>query len=188
MLKKITLILTVCLLLICTACSSTSYNDNETIQVVIPASLLELTGSDPERTTEGYQERFQNAELVDGDIFIEATQQQLDDEIQSNNEFILEIIEELTDYNPNYKCEVAEDYNKIIYQFDENISISVSNKLLLGVTSMCALNGIFSGHGSDWSIYIVIKNYHTGNIVSEGTFPHDDLSFGSDEWEASYNE
>ena len=56
----------------------------------------------------------------------------------------------------------------------------------MGVTSMYALNGIIESGNSDWSVEVTIENCHTGNAVAQGVLPDDSITFGQEEWEASY--
>jgi hypothetical protein len=93
------------------------------------------------------------------------------------------------DFTGNDAEETAEekdDFSGVVYRYDESIESGVQAKMLMGVTSMYALNGIIESGNSDWSVEVTIENCHTGNAVAQGVLPDDSITFGQEEWEASY--
>ena len=93
------------------------------------------------------------------------------------------------DFTGNDAEETAEekdDFSGVVYRYDESIESGVQAKMLMGVTSMYALNGIIESENSDWSVEVTIENCHTGNAVAQGVLPDDSITFGQEEWEASY--
>ena len=109
-----------------------------------------------------------------------------DDIMQMNQDFIDKTLDEFKDGNPEYSYELADGYSSIVYAYDEKIDASLQAQLLMGVTSMYALNGIIENNTSEWSVEIAIENCHTGKTVAHGILPEDTVSFGESEWRESY--
>lgn len=185
--RKVTAGLFVAVLILCSGgCSREPAAFKELTEIIIPASYLQFVGADAEDTAESYQEYCADAEVRDTDVVLEVTDSQKDDIIQMNQEFIDRTLDEFKDENPEYSYELAEDYSGIVYAYDENIDSLVQAQLLMGVTSMYALNGIIENNTVDWSIEIIIENCHTGKIVAHGELPEDTVTFGESEWRDSY--
>ena len=155
-------------------------------EIVIPASYLQFAGADAEDTAESYREYCTDSEVRDTDVVLEVTDSQKDDIMQMNQDFIDKTLDEFKDGNPEYSYELADDYSSIVYAYDEKIDASLQAQLLMGVTSMYALNGIIENNTSEWSVEIAIENCHTGKTVAHGILPEDTVSFGESEWRESY--
>ena len=155
-------------------------------EIVIPASYLQFAGADAEDTAESYREYCTDSEVRDTDVVLEVTDSQKDNIIQMNQDFIYRTLDEFKDGNPEYSYELADDYSSIVYAYDEKIDASLQAQLLMGVTSMYALNGIIENNTSEWSVEIAIENCHTGKTVAHGILPEDTVEFGESEWRESY--
>ena len=107
--------------------------------------------------------------------------------LEMNQEFIDDALEDFQEENSQYSYELRDDFSGVVYRYDESIESVVQAKMLMGVTSMYALNGIIESGNSDWSVEVTIENCcHTGNAVAQGVLPGDWITLGEQEWEASY--
>ena len=86
-----------------------------------------------------------------------------------------------------YYVEADTDHSRFIYHIDENIDGILQAKMLLTITTSDVLTGIMETGDPNWSVSAKIVNCHTGLTVGEGTFPDGSITFGPDEWKASYD-
>lgn len=199
--KKITAILTACTMLIFSACASkqppensqqeetaeqAAEQTNSTTQIVIPSSLLTFAGVDLQDSIEEFESYCTSVTTDAGDMVIEVTEEQRSSLINKNIENINSISEEVEAANPEYSCELSSDYSKAVYKYDENIDQTLQAKILVALTTNYALNEILETNNSDWSIDISVVNCHTNNTVAQVTLPEQTITFGQDEWTASY--
>ena len=103
-----------------------------------------------------------------------------------NQKNIDDILDQVEEENSQYSYELRDDFSGVVYRYDESIESVVQAKMLMGVTSMYALNGIIESGNSDWSVEVTIENCHTGNAVAQGVLPGDSITLGEQAWEASY--
>ena len=179
--------LLILILVLCSGgCSGELADTEQLTEIVIPASYLQFVGADAEDTAESYREYCTDSEVRDMDVVLEVTDSQKDDIMQMNQDFIDKTLDEFMDGNPEYSYELADDYSSIVYSYDDKIDASLQAQLLLGVTSMYALNGIIENNTSEWSVEIAIENCYTGKTVAHGILPEDTVSFGESEWRESY--
>lgn len=179
--------LLISILILCSwGCVGEPADTEKLTEIVIPASYLQFAGADAEDTAESYREYCTDSEVRDTDVVLEVTDSQKDNIIQMNQDFIERTLDEFKDGNPEYLYELADDYSSIVYAYDEKIDASLQAQLLMGVTSMYALNGIIENNTSEWSVEIAIENCHTGKTVAHGILPEDTVSFGESEWRESY--
>ena len=177
-----------------TACASEGQHvpsDNDTeehkvTEITIPASYLNFTGNDAEETAEDYKAYCADAAVQDGNVVLEVDEQQKQEILEMNQDFINDALEDFQEENSQYSYELRDDFSSVVYRYDESIESVVQAKMLMGVTSMYALNGIIESGNSDWSVEVTIENCHTGNVVAKGVLPGDSITFGQEEWEASY--
>lgn len=179
--------LLILILVLCSGgCAGEPADTEQLTEIVIPASYLQFADADAEDTAESYREYCTDSKVRDTDVVLEVTDSQKDDIIQMNQDFIDRTLDEFKDGNPEYSYELADDYSSIVYAYDEKIDASLQAQLLMGVTSMYALNGIIENNTSEWSVEIAIENCHTGKTVAHGILPEDTVSFGESEWRESY--
>ena len=191
--KKIATILLMAVMML-TACAPKGQHvpsDNDTeedkvSEITIPASYLEFTGNDAEETAEDYKAYCTDATVQDGNVVLEVNEQQKQEILEMNQEFIDDALEDFQEENSQYSYELKDDFSGVVYRYDESIESGVQAKMLMGVTSMYALNGIIESGNSEWSVKVSIENCHTGNVVAQGVLPDDSISFGQEEWETSY--
>lgn len=183
-----------------TACSSQGQaelddrkeNENETgsetevTEIIIPESYLNFVDADPEETAESYKDYCSGVEAEGNSVVIKVTEQEKDALIEMNTDFIEEAMGEFQAENEAYSCQFEDDFSSVTYQYDENISMTVQAKVLMGVTATYVLNGILENEASDWSVKVNIVNCHTGNTVAQGTLPEDEITFDESTWEKSY--
>lgn len=175
------------LIFITSGCAKTAQDtENITQRIVIPASYLQFAGADAEDTAESYREYCEGSEVSDQDVVLDVTDRQKSIIMQMNQDYIDNTLAEFEDANSGYSYELADDYSSIVYAYDEKIDSSLQAQLLMGVTSMYALNGIFENNTGKWSVELTVKNCHSGKTVAYGILPEDTLSFGENEWEESY--
>lgn len=190
--KKAAILLMTVLML--TACASEGQHvpsDNDTeehkvTEITIPESYLNFTGNDAEETAEDYKAYCADAAVQDGNVVLEGDEQQKQEILEMNQDFINDALEDFQEENSQYSYELRDDFSSVVYRYDESIESVVQAKMLMGVTSMYALNGIIESGNSDWSVEVTIENCHTGNVVAKGVLPGDSITFGQEEWEASY--
>ena len=191
--KKIAAILLMAVMML-TACAPRGQHvpsDNDTeedkvSEITIPASYLEFTGNDAEETAEDYKAYCTDATVQDGNVVLEVNEQQKQEILEMNQDFIDDALEDFQEENSQYSYELRDDFSGVVYRYDESIESGVQAKMLMGVTSMYALNGIIESGNSEWSVKVTIENCHTGNVVAQGVLPDDSISFGQEEWETSY--
>ena len=191
--KKIATILLMAVMML-TACAPKGQqvpSDNDTeedkvSEITIPASYLEFTGNDAEETAEDYKAHCTDATVQDGNVVLEVNEQQKQEILEMNQDFIDDALEDFQEENSQYSYELKDDFGGVVYRYDESIESGVQAKMLMGVTSMYALNGIIESGNSEWSVKVTIENCHTGNVVAQGVLPDDSISFGQEEWETSY--
>lgn len=191
--KKIATILLMAVMML-TACAPKGQHvpsDNDTeedkvSEITIPASYLEFTGNDAEETAEDYKAYCTDATVQDGNVVLEVNEQQKQEILEMNQDFIDDALEDFQEENSQYSYELKDDFSGVVYRYDESIESGVQAKMLMGVTSMYALNGIIESGNSEWSVEVTIENCHTGNVVAQGVLPDDSISFGQEEWETSY--
>lgn len=191
--KKIAAILLMAVMML-TACAPRGQHvpsDNDTeedkvTEITIPASYLDFTGNDAEETAEDYKAYCTDAAVQDGNVVLEVNEQQKQEILEMNQDFIDDALEDFQEENSQYSYELKDDFSGVVYRYDESIESGVQAKMLMGVTSMYALNGIIESGNSEWSVEVTIENCHTGNVVAQGVLPDDSISFGQEEWETSY--
>lgn len=191
--KKIAAILLMAVMML-TACAPKGQHvpsDNDTeedkvTEITIPASYLDFTGNDAEETAEDYKAYCTDAVVQDGNVVLEVNEQQKQEILEMNQDFIDDALEDFQEENSQYSYELKDDFSGVVYRYDESIESGVQAKMLMGVTSMYALNGIIESGNSEWSVEVTIENCHTGNVVAQGVLPDDSISFGQEEWETSY--
>ena len=147
---------------------------------------LDFTGNDAEETAEDYKAYCTDAVVQDGNVVLEVNEQQKQEILEMNQDFIDDALEDFQEENSQYSYELKDDFSGVVYRYDESIESGVQAKMLMGVTSMYALNGIIESGNSEWSVEVTIENCHTGNAVAQGVLPDDSITFGQEEWEASY--
>lgn len=185
--REIIIGLLILILILCSGgCVGEPTDTEKMTEIVIPASYLQFAGADAEDTAESYREYCTDSDVRDMDVVLEVTDSQKDDIMQMNQDFIDKTLDEFKDVNSEYSYELADDYSSIVYTYDEKIDASLQAQLLMGVTSMYALNGIIENNTAEWSVKITIENCHTGKTVAHGELPEDTVSFGESEWRESY--
>ena len=193
--KKIAAILLTAVMML-TACAPKGQHvpsDNDTeedkvTEITIPASYLDFTGNDAEETAEDYKAYCTDAAVQDRNVVLEVNEQQKQEILEMNQGFIDDAVEDFQEENLQYSYELKDDFSGVVYRYDESIESGVQAKMLMGVTSMYALNGIIESGNSEWSVKVTIENCHTGNVVAQGVLPDDSISFGQEEWETSYEQ
>lgn len=193
--KKIAAILLMAVMML-TACAPKGQHvpsDNDTeedkvTEITIPASYLDFTGNDAEETAEDYKAYCTDAAVQDRNVVLEVNEQQKQEILEMNQGFIDDAVEDFQEENLQYSYELKDDFSGVVYRYDESIESGVQAKMLMGVTSMYALNGIIEIGNSEWSVEVTIENCHTGNVVAQGVLPDDSISFGQEEWETSYEQ
>lgn len=191
--KKTAAILLMAVMML-TACAPQEQHvspDNDTeedkvTEITIPASYLEFTGNDAEETAEDYKPYCTDAAVQDGNVVLEVNEWQKQEILEMNQDFIDDALEDFQEENSQYSYELRDDFSGVVYRYDESIESVAQAKMLMGVTSMYALNGIIESGNSDWSVEVTIENCHTGNAVAQGVLPGDSITLGEQEWEASY--
>ena len=184
---KIFLGLLISVLILCLGGCAGSPEELEGVtEIVIPASYLQFVGADAEDTAESYREHCTDSEVRDTSVVLDVTDRQKNDIIQMNQEFIDKVLDEFQNKNPAYSYELADDYSSIVYTYDENLDSFLQAELLMGITSMYALNGIIENNTTEWNVKVTIENCHTGKTVAHGELPEDTVSFGKSEWIKSY--
>lgn len=166
--------------------SDNDTEEDKVTEITIPASYLDFTGNDAEETAEDYKAYCTDAAVQDGNVVLEVNEQQMQEILEMNQDFIDDALEDFQEENSQYSYELKDDFSGVVYRYDESIESGVQAKMLMGVTSMYALNGIIESGNSDWSVEVTIENCHTGNAVAQGVLPDDSITFGQEEWEASY--
>lgn len=158
----------------------------ETIEITLPGSLFEFANTDLQDNKEAFEEYCTDVREVGDSLVLEVTEEQREALIEMNQKNIDDILDQVEEENSQYSYELRDDFSGVVYRYDESIESVVQAKMLMGVTSMYALNGIIESGNSDWSVEVTIENCHTGNAVAQGVLPGDSITLGEQAWEASY--
>lgn len=158
----------------------------ETIEITLPGSLFEFANTDLQDNKEAFEEYCTDVREVGDSLVLEVTEEQREALIEMNQKNIDDILDQVEEENSQYSYELRDDCSGVVYRYDESIESVVQAKMLMGVTSMYALNGIIESGNSDWSVEVTIENCHTGNAVAQGVLPGDSITLGEQAWEASY--
>lgn len=158
----------------------------ETIEITLPGSLFEFANTDLQDNKEAFEKYCTDVREVGDSLVLEVTEEQREALIEMNQKNIDDILDQVEEENSQYSYELRDDFSGVVYRYDESIESVVQAKMLMGVTSMYALNGIIESGNSDWSVEVTIENCHTGNAVAQGVLPGDSITLGEQAWEASY--
>lgn len=158
----------------------------ETIEITLPGSLFEFANTDLQDNKEAFEEYCTDVREAGDSLVLEVTEEQREALIEMNQKNIDDILDQVEEENSQYSYELRDDFSGVVYRYDESIESVVQAKMLMGVTSMYALNGIIESGNSDWSVEVTIENCHTGNAVAQGVLPGDSITLGEQAWEASY--
>ena len=158
----------------------------ETIEITLPGSLFEFANTDLQDNKEAFEEYCTDVREVGDSLVLEVTEEQREALIEMNQKNIDDILDQVEEENSQYSYELRDDFSGVVYRYDESIESVAQAKMLMGVTSMYALNGIIESGNSDWSVEVTIENCHTGNAVAQGVLPGDSITLGEQAWEASY--
>ncbi len=121
------------------------------------------------------------------DLILEVTPTQKEELIEMYAGSIDDVLEDMEKDEQGYYVEADTDHSRFIYHIDENIDGILQAKMLLTITTSDVLTGIMETGDPNWSVSAKVVNCHTGLTVGEGTFPDGSITFGPDEWKASYD-
>ena len=155
--------------------------EEETVSVTIPASFLHFTGVDAQETADSYLDYCENAYVEEGNVILNLTEKQKEDIQEMNEDYIEEVLGELQETDEKYSCQLSDDYGSVTYTYDADIGQMLQAKLLLGVTSMHALNGMLENGGGNWNIEVTVVSSQTGETVGHGVLPGDEINFDMEE-------
>lgn len=199
--RKARLALLVVVLLMCTGCSGSDKNTSEekerqagkTSEITIPETYLNFTDQNTEELAESYKEYCRDVRIDGAGVVIEVTEKQRKKLMKINDDYKDEVIKRFEAVDEKYKCEIDEDYSRIVYEYDENLyekdaneNTHIQGEVLMGVISACAMNQILEKNNTDWEITVIVKNCHNGNVVVETVLPEGEFFIGADEWAESY--
>lgn len=182
-------ILIVCCLL--GGCSQKEQTASKAETYIIPNSFFAFTGSNVNESVESCLELGSDyctdAKQISDGMQLELTDEQLNNMVKRNDEFINKLVNQFTSLNSMYKCVLDESYQRLTLYFDENISSITEAKTILGITSNYAMNYILLNNTTVWNVHVEIINCHTNKCVVSVNIPSEEVSYGPEEWEESYN-
>ena len=187
-------------ILACSACAYISAPDpaedpdagktlqETTEEIVIPASIFRFTNTDIEDNMEDFRDYCTGVRRDGDDLILEVTPSQKDNLIEMYAGSIDDVLEDLEEEDQGYYVEADKDHSRFVYHYDEDIDGILEAKMLLAITASDVLTGIVETGDPDWNVRAKIVNCHTGLTVGEGTLPDGSIAFGTDEWQASYDD
>lgn len=153
----------------------------------IPASIFKFANTDIEDNMEAFEDYCTDVRRDGDDLILEVTPTQKEELIEMYAGSIDDVLEDMEKDEQGYYVEADTDHSRFIYHIDENIDGILQAKMLLTITTSDVLTGIMETGDPNWSVSAKIVNCHTGLTVGEGTFPDGSITFGPDEWKASYD-
>lgn len=186
----IPIVLVICCVI--SGCSQTQQNRSKTKTYIIPNSYFEFIGSDIDEEVKSCLELGNDfctdAKEIPEGMQLELTDEQMKNLVQRNDNFVDELAKQFSSTNNMYKCVLDDSYKKVTFYFDENISITLQAKTILGIAASYGMNYLLLNNSSDWNVQIEIFNCHTNNLVASVNIPDEEVSYGAKEWEESYND
>lgn len=192
--KKHKIVLSIILVFFCiiSGCAQSQPNDSKTEIYTIPNSYFEFTGSEIDEAVESCLELGDDfctaAKVTPDGLQLELTDEQLNNLVQRNDNFIDELVNQFTSSNNMYKCVLDDSYKKLTLYFDENLSSAIQTKTILGIASVYGMNYMLLNNTTEWNVQIDIVNCHTNRPVVSVNIPNEEISYGAKEWEESYND
>ena len=159
-----------------------------TEEITIPASIIRFANTDIEDNMEAFEDYCTDVRRDGDDLILEVTPTQKEELIEMYAGSIDDVLEDMEEDEQGYYVEADTDHSCFVYHIDENIDGILQAKMLLTITTSDVLTGIMETGDPNWSVSAKIVNCHTGLTVGEGTFPDGSITFGSDEWQASYDD
>ena len=197
--KTVLATVTAASVLVCSACAGAPAADQVqdpdagktlpemTEKITIPASIFKFANTDIEDNMEAFEDYCTDVRRDGDDLILEVTPTQKEELIEMYAGSIDDVLEDMEKDEQGYYVEADTDHSRFIYHIDENIDGILQAKMLLTITTSDVLTGIMETGDPNWSVSAKIVNCHTGLTVGEGTFPDGSITFGPDEWKASYD-
>ena len=157
-------------------------------EITIPASIFEFANSDIDDNFEEFSEYCYSVERDGNDLILGVTRSQKEELIEMYSDSIDDVLEKMTKEEQGYYVETDKDHSRFVYHYDENIDGVLQAKMLLTITTSDVLIGILETKDPNWNVQAKITNCHTGLTIGETTFPEGSMTFGPDEWKASYDD
>ncbi len=183
-------ILLAALMLVLLLVSGCGHKEAKTETYSIPWTYWSYTGTTKEAGVDSFNELGQDyctsAKVVDDHVEIELTEQQREKLIERNNTYIAELVDEFKAYNSEYRYEPDETYQKVALYFDENIPTILHVSTFYNITACYGMNYMLTNHVAEWNVELSIYNCHTDKLVAFANVPYDSVSYGPEEWAASY--
>ena len=158
---------------------------------LIPNSYFAFTGSDISEAVESClglgDDYCTSAQETPDGMQLELTEEQLDNQIQHNDNFIEGLKKAFESSNSQYQCVLDESYQKLTLYCDEDLSSDTQAKTILGIVSSYGMNYMLTNKTTDWNVKIEIFNCHTGKLVTSANIPDEEITYGAKEWQKSYN-
>ncbi len=159
-----------------------------TEEITIPASIIRFANTDIEDNMEAFEDYCTDVRRDGDDLILEVTPTQKEELIEMYAGSIDDVLEDMEEDEQGYYVEADTNHSCFVYHIDENIDGILQAKMLLTITTSDVLTGIMETGDPNWSVSAKIVNCHTGLTVGEGTFPDGSITFGPDEWQASYDD
>lgn len=179
------------LLLIVLACGCADKTP-KTETYIIPETFWGYTGTSPEEGAESFRELgndyYTDVKVVDRNVEVELTEEQRENIIRRNDEYIAELAEDFEKYDSEYRYVGDENYQKLDFYFDEKIPDILHVKTVFGISGTYGLNYVLKNHDTQWQVDLKIYNCHTNNVVVTVEIPNETATYGPEEWQASYGE
>lgn len=158
---------------------------------LIPNSYFAFTGSDISEAVESClglgDDYCTSAQETPDGMQLELTEEQLDNQIQHNDNFIEGLKKAFESSNSQYQCVLDKSYQKLTLYCDEDLSSDTQAKTILGIVSSYGMNYMLTNKTTDWNVKIEIFNCHTGKLVASANIPDEEITYGAKEWQKSYN-
>ena len=198
--KSVFAVVTVAVILTCSACAVIPAADpaeepdaekalTETAEEIrIPASIFRFANTDIEDNMDEFGDYCTGVRRDGDDLIIEVTPSQKEELMEMYAGSIDDVLKDMAEEEQGYYVETDKDHSCFVYHYDEKIDGILEAKMLLMITTSDVLTGIMETGDPDWNARAKIVNCHTGLTVGEGTFPDGSITFGPDEWQASYDD
>ena len=198
--KSVFAVVTAAVILTCSACAVIPAADpaeepdaekalTETAEEIrIPASIFRFANTDIEDNMDEFGDYCTGVRRDGDDLIIEVTPSQKEELMEMYAGSIDDVLKDMAEEEQGYYVETDKDHSCFVYHYDEKIDGILEAKMLLMITTSDVLTGIMETGDPAWNVRAKIVNCHTDLTVGEGTFPGGSITFGPDEWQASYDD
>ena len=160
-------------------------NDFTAKEVILYESFIKFSGSTPEIQRDSFinsgPDFCTDAYIKDNNVILVLTENQINNLVRSNDDWIERLIARIEEKDTKYKAEITPDYQSVKFYIDENLPLVNGADGIYGIIGTLAQNQILL-YEKEWSVYVEIINCNTGEIVSAAFCPQESIQFNPEDW------